>query len=384
MKYIEDIDIDNKRVILRADLNVTIKDGIILDDTKIKKSLKTINYLLEHNAHILIMSHLGKIKSEEDKKANSLKPIGELLKKYIKKDIYFEEDLRNPNLKQILDNNEVVLLENTRYEDYPLKLESGCDQELSKFWSSVGEVFINDAFGTSHRRHASNYGIAQYLPSAYGYLVSEELEGVYPVIDNIKRPFVVIMGGAKVDDKVALIENILEECDYLLVGGGIANTFLKAKNYNIGSSLYSEDYVDKIRELIIKFPKKIIIPEDVVVSNNKEVLEESVLNVSSDAIIYDIGPKTIDNYRQYLVIAKTIFVNGTMGLYEQEEFKKGTVAIYDILNSCNAKRIAGGGDAVASIKNLGYEKSFDYLSTGGGATLEYIASKKVCCFGEEQ
>ena len=226
MKYIEDIDVLGKKVILRLDLNVTIDHGNIIDETKIKKSIPTIKYLLNHGAHVLIMSHLGKIKNEKDKENNSLKVVCNRLSELLEEQILFIDDPLSEQLQSCLEDNCLVMMENTRFLDYPNKRESGCDDELAKFWASLGDVFINDAFGTTHRRHASNCGIAKYLPSGYGFLINEELVGLEPIINNVQKPFVVVMGGAKVDDKIKLISSLLEECDYLLVGGGIANTFL--------------------------------------------------------------------------------------------------------------------------------------------------------------
>lgn len=382
MQYIENINVENKKVILRLDLNVTIKDGVIVDDTKIRKSIPTIKYLLEHKARILIMSHLGKIKSEEDKKNNSLRIVGERLSSFLEKPVLFVPETRGEELESSLDKANIVLMENTRFEDYPEKLESGNDLELAKYWASLGDVFINDAFGTTHRNHASNYGITFYLPSAYGFLINEEIIGLEPIINNIEKPFTVIMGGAKVDDKVALIETLLKECDYLLVGGGIANTFLKANGYNIGLSLYSGDYVDKVKELITEYKNKIYMPVDVVVKENNEIRDYDIDNVPTDSSIFDIGPKTIDIYKQCINTSKTIFVNGTMGLYEEKEFRDGTEKLYKELSMSDATLIAGGGDAVASVNKLGYAESFDFLSTGGGATLDYIANKEIKCFKE--
>lgn len=383
MKYIEDIDVQNKRVILRLDLNVTIKDGIIIDNTKIKKSIPTIKYLLNNNASILIMSHLGKIKSEEDKRINSLKVVAECLSNLMGESVYFVPSTRGSKLEEAIKEHKIVLMENTRFEDYPFKLESNADEELSKYWASLGDIFINDAFGTTHRKHASNYGISKYLPSAYGFLINEEIIGLDPIIKNIKRPFVVIMGGAKVDDKVALIETLLKECDYLLVGGGIANTFLKSAGYNIGNSLFSEPYIAKIKELMELYPNKIKMPIDVVVKEHNEVIKTTVENISNDASIYDIGEDTINNYQEIISSAETIFVNGTMGLYEDEQFRSGTENLYQALSRVDAITIAGGGDAVASINKLNYADVFDFLSTGGGATLEYIVEKKIICFGDK-
>lgn len=382
MKYIENINVENKKVILRLDLNVTIKDRSIIDDTKIKKSIPTIKYLLNKNAKVLIMSHLGKVKTEEDKKSNSLKIVSDTLSDLLDIPVHFIADTRSKELDHCLDSYNLCMMENTRFEDVPNKLESSCDLELASYWASLGEVFINDAFGTTHRKHASNYGISKYLESGYGFLINEELCGLEPIIKNVNKPFTVIMGGAKVDDKVTLIESLLHECDYLLVGGGIANTFLKAKGYHIGTSLYSVDYVDKIKELLDKYQDKIWMPIDVVTEENKEIRNYDVENITKDACIYDIGPKTINTYRDIIKNSNTIFVNGTMGLYENEDYRVGTENLYNILNEVDATIIAGGGDAVASVNKLGYTDSFDFLSTGGGATLEYIASKKIKCFEE--
>lgn len=383
MNYIEDIIVDNKKVILRLDLNVTIKDGEILDDTKIRKSIPTIKYLLNHNANILIMSHLGKISSEEDKEKNSLKIVSDALSTLLKMDIKFIPSTRGKDLERSIIENRITLMENTRFEDIVDKKESKCNSELAKYWASLGEVFINDAFGTTHRQHASNYGISQILPSAYGFLINEEISGLDPIVKNIKKPFTVIMGGAKVDDKIALIETLLEECDYLLVGGEIANTFLKSSSYNIGSSIYSELYVEKIKSLIQKHKDKIWMPVDVVVKEATEIKNINIEEINSNASIYDIGPKTVEVYKNILANSKTIFVNGTMGLYEEESFRMGTENLYKAMASIDATIIAGGGDAVASVNKLGYKDSFDFLSTGGGATLDYIAHKKLKCFGEE-
>ena len=380
MKFIEDIKLDNKKVILRLDLNVTIKNNEILDDTKIKKSIPTIKYILNRNANILIMSHLGKIKTEEDKINNSLQVVCKRLSELLDYPVTFIKETRGKALEDSFNTNRVTLMENTRYEDYPLKKESSCDEELSKYWASLGEVFINDAFGTSHRAHASNAGIAKYIESGYGFLIYEEVQGLDPVVNNIKEPFMVVMGGAKVDDKVALIETLIKECNYLLVGGGIANTFLKACDKKIGSSLYSAEYVDMIKELINKYPKKIYMPLDVVVQNGNKVETYDIDDVPLNSTIYDIGPKTSKLYNDILQNAKTVFVNGTMGMYENEDFRNGTESLFRSLGTSPAIKIAGGGDAVASVNKLGYKEDFDFLSTGGGATLDYIANKKLKCF----
>ena len=382
MNFIENANIDNKKVILRLDLNVTIKDGNILDDTKIVKSIPTIKYLLNKNCNVLIMSHLGKIKNEMDLKDNSLYIVCERLSKLLEMNIVFVKDTRDERLKSLLNENRIVMLENTRYEDLPSSLESGCDDSLSRFWASLGDVFVNDAFGTTHRKHASNYGISKYLDTYYGFLIEEEVKGLDPIVNNIEHPFIVIMGGAKVDDKVQLIKSLVDKCDYILVGGGIANTFLKASGFNVGESLYSKDYVDEIAGIITKYRNKVIIPADVVVENNGVINKKTITEVEDTDVIYDIGDETISIYKDFINKAETIFVNGTVGLYEKEEYKNGTEEILKALSESDAYKIAGGGDAVASVNKLGYENAFDFLSTGGGATLEYIAFGSLKCSGE--
>lgn len=381
MKYIKDIDIKDKKIVLRLDLNVPIKNGVILDDTKIVKSLETIKYLLDNNCHILMMSHLGKIKTEDDLKTNSLKIVCERLGKFLNKEIVFVENPIDSKIPYILNENQLVLLENTRYMDYPDKKESKCDLELAKFWASAGDVFANDAFGTSHRKHASNYGISKYLDSYYGLLFYRELEGLKPIIgNNIKHPFTVIMGGAKVDDKIDLIKSLLKKCDYLLVGGGIANTFLKAKGYNIGASLLNEEALDDVKDMINTYADKIILPDDVTVLSNDKVITCSIQDVKDNDIIYDIGDKTIKKYQSFIDQSATIFINGTMGLYEDERFATGTKEILTALVETKAITIAGGGDAVSSINKFNLADGFNFLSTGGGATLEYITDEKINCF----
>ena len=381
MKYIKNIDIKDKKIVLRLDLNVPIKNGVILDDTKIVKSLETIKYLLDNNCHILMMSHLGKIKTEDDLKTNSLKIVCERLGKLLNKEIVFVENPVDSKIPYILNENQLVLLENTRYMDYPDKKESKCDLELAKFWASAGEVFVNDAFGTSHRKHASNYGVSKYLDSYYGLLFYRELEGLKPIIgNNIKHPFTVIMGGAKVDDKIDLIKSLLKKCDYLLVGGGIANTFLMAKGYNIGASLLNEEALDDVKDMINTYADKIILPDDVTVLSNNKVITCSIQDVKDNDIIYDIGDKTIKKYQSFIDQSATIFINGTMGLYEDERFAAGTKEILTALVETKAITIAGGGDAVSSINKFKLADGFDFLSTGGGATLEYITDEKIKCF----
>ncbi len=382
MKYIEDIDISNKRVILRLDLNVPIKNGEIMDQTKIKASIPTIKYLLERNCNVMILSHLGKIKKEEDKTNNSLIKVSALLSELLNINVKFVSNPVDPELVDILNYEKLVIVENTRYMDYPNKLESNCDMSLAEFWSKAGDIFVNDAFATSHRKHASNYGISKYIPSVYGLLFKKEIDGLSPIIYNVEKPFSVIMGGAKVDDKISLIKKMLEKCDNLIVGGGIANTFLKASGYNIGKSIYSELELENVCKIIKENSNKIIMPVDVVVLNNEKVYTKQINDIVEDDIIYDIGPLSLEQINVILKKSKTIFLNGTVGLYEDERFANGTKKLFSIIDSVDAISIAGGGDAISSINKFNASKYYSYLSTGGGATLEYITKEKIECFEE--
>ena len=256
---------------------------------------------------------------------------------------------------------DIVLLENTRYCDYPEKLESKNDLNLARYWSSLGEVFVVDAFGSLHRAHASVAGISTYLPTYYGFLIKEEMEGLKPVIENIKKPFTVFMGGAKVDDKLGYIKGLLPKCDYLLLGGGIANSFLFALGYDIGESLCTSDeqVLEELRKLHNTYKERIILPIDFVIDNN---------------VIYDLDKKTINKYVKYFEMSNTIFVNGTVGKFEDVKYAKGTKTLFTYINRSNAIKIAGGGDTINAINKFNLSKNFDFLSSGGGASLEYIST----------
>lgn len=383
MKNIKDINVTDKKVILRADLNVSIKDNIITSDSRIKASLKTINYLIDNNSKIILMSHLGKIKKEEDLNNNSLLIVYNRLKELLPNiNIYFSSATTGEELEtkiNNLKNKEILLIENTRYEDLNNNKESNNNLELAKYWASLGDVFIDDAFGLTHRKHASNFGIKKYLPSAYGLLIEEELNKLNILLNPV-NPYVVIMGGAKVEDKSSLINKLITKCDYLLLGGGIANTFL-AVNYEVGSSLISEDYIQEAKDILIKYPNKIIMPVDVIVENNKVINTKDVKDVIKEDIIYDIGPKTINLYKDYINKAETIFMNGTAGLYENHNFELGTKSLLEICVSSKGKTIIGGGDALTSAEYFNI-KDFYHLSTGGGATLNYISSEKLLSMEE--
>ena len=264
-KTIKDLDIKNKRVIIRCDLNVPIKDGTILDDNRIRESLETINYALDNNAKVIILSHLGRVKSEDDKKGKSLLPVAERLSELLNKEVKFIKDTRSNYLTNEVNNmkeKDIILIENTRFEDVNGSLESKNNEELAKYWASLGDVFINDAFGTLHRAHASNVGIASILPSAVGFLVEKELVMLDTCVNVKDRPFVVIMGGAKVHDKINVIDSLIKKADYLIAGGGIANTFLKAKGYDLKKSLVDLESIDYCKDLLNKYSDKIILPVD--------------------------------------------------------------------------------------------------------------------------
>lgn len=375
MKCIKDEIIKNKKVLLRCDLNVTIKDGIIIDDTKIKKSLYTINHLLENNNSIIILSHLGKIKTEEDKEKNTLFPVYLKLKELVHTNICFSSTTRGELLETLTNNlkpKEIVLVENTRFEDYPKKLESTCDMTLAKYWAGLADVFINDAFGSSHRKHASNYGIKKYIPSYYGLLIDEEITKLNELINNPQQPFLVIIGGAKVDDKLKLIDELLKKCNHLIAGGGIANTFICAKGYNVGKSLVNLENIAEIKKILTNNQNKIITPTDFYVDNNGKKEYRKLNEIKNDDIIYDIGDESLKQYETIINNAKTIFINGTVGLYENKNFEFGTKSLLTKLKNSKVKTFVGGGDAVSSTNKLGFENTFYYKSTGGGATLEYI------------
>ena len=376
-KTIEDYSYENRKVIIRCDLNVPIKDGKITDDTRIKESLKSINYLINHNAKVIVLSHLGKVKTEEDKKDNSLYPVFKRLKQYLNTNIYFSSETRGKKLEELvnnLQNGEVLLIENTRYEDVPNKLESSCDEELSKYWACLGDIFINDAYGTIHRIHASNVGIASILPSGIGFLVEKEITKLDEILNENTHPYTLVMGGKKVSDKTLVIDNLITKCDYLLLGGGMCFTFLKAKGINVGLSLVDDDNLSYCKNILSKYADKIILPLDIVTKENKIV---DIDGIQSSDIGYDIGPKTIELFMKILKDSKRVILNGPMGVFEESPFDKGTKAIYEALKQNHIKTLIGGGDSAASVNLLGYGNDFFHISTGGGATLEYLSGTKL-------
>jgi phosphoglycerate kinase len=382
-KTIKDFDLNNKKVIIRCDFNVPIKEGHIEDDNRIVQSLTTIKYALDNGAKVILMSHLGRIKEESDKEKNTLKPVAERLATLLNKEVVFVHKTRGPELEEAvnkLNPGDVLLMENTRFEDVPGKLESGNDPELGKYWASLGEVFINDAFGTCHRAHASNVGIASNLPSGLGFLVEKEYTEL-SVLTNPEHPFVVVLGGSKVSDKIGVIENLVTKADKIIIGGGMAYTFLKAKDINIGKSILDEENIEFCKNILANYNDKIVLPVDNVAT--KEFSNEApnrvcdVEALEADEQGLDIGPKTVELFNNTLDTAKTVFWNGPLGVYEFSNYTKGTESVLSKLVTLDAKTILGGGDIVAAATKLGYKDKVTHASTGGGVTLEFMEGKEL-------
>lgn len=384
-KLLQEIDVDNKRVVLRCDLNVPMKDGRILDDLKIEKSLETIKYLMDKNCKIIILSHLGKINKESDKNTNSLEVVALRLKELLKTNVIFSKQNRVMQLKDLvmgLNEKDVLVLENTRFEDYPNKYESKCDLDLAKFWASLGEVFVFDAFASSHRRHASTYGISKYLPTAIGFLVQKEMENINKYVIHADHPFTIVMGGAKIDDKLELMKKLLPKCDHMLLTGGLANTCLNVIGFNTGNSIRSHnlDVIEDVKVMLKKYKDKILLPYDVIVGNtyNDDYIDQKNINeIETNEEIKDIGGKTINIYKDILSKSKTIFLNGTPGVYEDNRFANGTKELFNILSKTLGNVIVGGGDSSGYARILNYADKFAFVSTGGGATLDYIINEKL-------
>lgn len=384
-KIVTDLQVEGKKVLVRVDFNVPLKDGVITDDNRIVQALPTIKYLIDHNAKVILFSHLGKVKSEEDKAKLSLRPVAERLSELLEKPVTFVPETRGEKLEAAIDalkEGDVLLFENTRFEDLDGKKESKNDPELGKYWASLGDLFVNDAFGTAHRAHASNVGIASQLESAAGFLMEKEIKFIGGAVDNPERPFVAILGGAKVSDKIGVINSLLDKADKVLIGGGMAYTFFKAMGREVGLSLLELDRVELAKEIMEKAGDKLVLPIDNVVA--KEFSNDAVATiVASDAIPadqegLDIGPKTVELFASYLKDAKTVVWNGPMGVFELPNFAKGTIGVCEaIANLKDATTIIGGGDSAAAAISLGYADKFTHISTGGGASLEYLEGKEL-------
>lgn len=383
MKTIKDFDLKNKKVIIRVDFNVPIKNGIIQDDTRIKESIETIKYALDNDAKVILMSHLGRIKEKEDLEKNTLEPVALRLSEILDKEIIYVTETRGKLLEDEINNmnsQDIILIENTRFEDLESKKESTNDEELGSYWASLGDIFINDAFGTSHRSHASNVGIASKLPSGIGFLIEKELNVLGTAINNPKRPLTVILGGSKVSDKIKVIENLVNIADYILIGGAMAFTFLKAQNYNIGSSLLDEESIDFCKKILKEYKDKIILPTEIITTTDintpTNVRKCHIKDIKENEFGVDIAKESIKEFEKYLNKSSTIIWNGPVGKFEIKEFSYGTKELCEIIKNKDIT-IIGGGDTASAVINLGYKDAFTHISTGGGASLELLEGKKL-------
>lgn len=380
-KCITDYNLQGKKVIIRVDFNVPIKDGVITDDNRIVESLETIKYAVNNEAKVILLSHLGRIKEESDLAKNDLKPVAIRLSELIGKKVNFVNQTRGKEVEEAIscmNNGDIVLLQNTRYEDLDGNKESSNDIELGKYWAGLGDIFINDAFGTSHRGHASNKGIASNLPNGVGFLVQKEITNITPVLEDTKHPFVVILGGSKVSDKIGVIENLVKKADYILIGGGMAYTFIKSKGYNIGSSILDSENIEFCKNILSSYKDKVILPVDTIttleIKAGNKYEEKDITNISDTDIGVDIGSKTIDLFKKYITEAKMVVWNGPMGVFEIEEYSKGTKTLLETLRS-DQFVVIGGGDTASAAINMGFKDKFTHISTGGGASLEMLEGK---------
>ena len=384
-KIVSDLDLKGKVVLERADFNVPIKDGEITNDNRIVQALPTIEYIIEQGGKLVLFSHLGKVKEESDKEGLSLKPVAENLSKQLGKEVIFVPETRGEKLETAIENlneGDVLLVENTRFEDLDGKKESKNDPELGKYWASLGDVFVNDAFGTAHREHASNVGISTHLETAAGYLMEKEIKFIGGVVNDPQKPVVAILGGAKVSDKINVIKNLVNIADKILIGGGMAYTFMKAQGKEIGLSLLEEDKIDFAKDLLENNGDQIVLPVDCKVakefSNDAKITEVSIDEIPSDQEAMDIGPKTVELFNKELQGAHTVVWNGPMGVFEFSNFAKGTIGVCESIAKLeDATTIIGGGDSAAAAISLGFEDDFTHISTGGGASLEYLEGKEL-------
>lgn len=384
---VEDLDLEGKKVLMRVDFNVPIKDGVIGNDNRIVSALKTIQYVTDKGGRAILLSHLGRIKKEEDKPALSMRPVAERLSNLLNKPVTFVPTTEGTQLEDAingLNNGDVLVMENTRYEDVVngeyVKRESGNDPELGKYWASLGDVFVNDAFGTAHRAHASNVGIASNMPqAAAGFLMEKEIKFIGEAVDNPVHPFVAILGGAKVSDKIGVINNLLSKADKVIVGGGMTYTFYAAQGMTIGNSLVEVDKIDLAKEILDKAGDKLVLPIDSVVAkefNNDAEHKIVEGNIPDGYMALDIGPKSVDLFKDVLKDAKTVVWNGPMGVFEMSNYAKGTLEVGEFLGTLtDATTIVGGGDSTAAVQQLGVGDRLTHISTGGGASLEYLEGK---------
>lgn len=383
---VKDVDLKGKKVLIRVDFNVPLKDGVITNDNRITAALPTIKYVLEQGGRAILFSHLGRVKEEADKEGKSLAPVAAALAEKLGQDVVFIPGAtRGAELEAAingLEDGQVLLVENTRFEDVDGKKESKNDAELGQYWASLGDgIFVNDAFGTAHRAHASNVGISANVEQAVaGFLLENEIAYIQEAVDNPVRPFVAILGGSKVSDKIGVIENLLEKADKVLIGGGMTYTFFKAQGIEIGNSLVEEDKLDVAKALLEKANGKLILPVDSKEANAfadyTEVRDTEGEAVSEGFLGLDIGPKSIAKFDEALTGAKTVVWNGPMGVFENPDFQAGTIGVMDaIVKQPEVKSIIGGGDSAAAAINLGRADKFSWISTGGGASMELLEGK---------
>ncbi|KXT72441.1 Phosphoglycerate kinase [Streptococcus sp. DD10] len=383
---VKDVELKGKKVLVRVDFNVPVKDGVITNDNRITAALPTIKYILEQGGRAILFSHLGRVKEEADKEGKSLAPVAADLAAKLGQDVVFIPGVtRGAELEaavNALEDGQVLLVENTRYEDVEGKKESKNDPELGKYWASLGDgIFVNDAFGTAHRAHASNVGISANVEKAVaGFLLENEIAYIQEAVEAPERPFVAILGGSKVSDKIGVIENLLEKADKVLIGGGMTYTFYKAQGIEIGNSLVEEDKLDVAKALLEKSNGKLILPVDSKEANAfagyTEVRDTEGEAVSEGFLGLDIGPKSIAKFDEALTGAKTVVWNGPMGVFENPDFQAGTIGVMDaIVKQPGVKSIIGGGDSAAAAINLGRADKFSWISTGGGASMELLEGK---------
>lgn len=385
-KTVKDLNVNGKTVLIRVDFNVPMKDLVITDNNRIVQALPTIQYVLGQNGKVVLFSHLGRVKTEEDKAGKSLAPVAKELEKLLGKKVTFVPFTRGSELETaIKDMNpgDVLMFENTRFEDVEGKKESKNDPELGKYWASLGDVFVNDAFGTAHRAHASNVGIASNIAEvAAGFLLEKEIKFIGNAVDQPERPFVAILGGAKVGDKINVIKNLLSKADKILIGGGMSYTFMKAQGLEVGTSICELDKLDLATQLLELGKGKLVLPIDFKVtkefSNDATIRLINANDFKSDEMGLDIGPKTLELYKNILADAKTVVWNGPVGVFEFSNFAQGTIGVCEALSKLDkATTIIGGGDSAAAAIQLGFAEKFSHISTGGGASLEYLEGKEL-------
>ena len=373
-KTIRDIDVNGKKVLVRVDFNVPIKDGAVGDDTRIRGALPTIQYLLDHGAAVILCSHLGRPKGERNPQY-SLKPVAEYLKGLVSNPVYFADDCIGESAQKAaaeLKPGEILVLENTRY----YKGEEKNDLELAKGLADLADIYVNDAFGTAHRAHSSTEGVTHFKPGVAGFLLEKEIQYLSSAVENPKRPFVAILGGAKISDKIGVIKNLLNKADKVLIGGGMANTFFAAQGYDMADSLVQEEAIETAKEILAAGSDKLVLPVDMVIANafdndaEKKCIDAG--DVPAGWRVLDIGPKTVECYSKLVSDAATVVWNGPMGVFEMPEFAKGTFAVAQAVADSDAISIIGGGDSVAAIQESGLADKVTHISTGGGASLEML------------